>query len=162
METNPYAPPASAVADVVQRQAVPALWNPNAAANWSLLFSPVFGALLHMKNWQALGEPEKAASAKRWAIAALVVFAVLALFGALLPDERSMDALSRVAAIVLLFTWYFASARHQTAYVKSRFGKTYLRKGWLKPLALAVLGIVAFVFAMGLVGVVVGLVIGHA
>jgi hypothetical protein len=42
--------------------AAPALWNPNAAANWSLLFSPMFGAWLHMKNWAALGEPERAAA----------------------------------------------------------------------------------------------------
>lgn len=33
-----------------------ALWNPNAAANWSLLFTPLFGAYLHMLNWRSLGE----------------------------------------------------------------------------------------------------------
>ena len=28
-----------------------ALWNPNTAANWSFLFSPLFGAYLHALNW---------------------------------------------------------------------------------------------------------------
>lgn len=122
---NPFAPPKADVADVLPGGAVaPALWNPNAAANWSLLFSPVFGAFLHMKNWEALGEPNKASASGRWAAIALVVFVVLALAGAFLP-ERPMDGISRAVAIGLLFGWYFASARQQTAYVKARFGKDY-------------------------------------
>lgn len=54
----------------------PPLWNPNAAANWSLLFSPVFGALLQMKNWEALGEDDKALNSKRRAIGAGVAILV--------------------------------------------------------------------------------------
>ena len=50
MNPNPYAPPTARVDDVATGDAAPALWNPNAAANWSLLFSPAFGAWLHMKN----------------------------------------------------------------------------------------------------------------
>ena len=162
MPANPYAPPRAEVADIARGERTPALWNPNAAANWSLLFSPVFGALVHMKNWQALGESEKATSAKHWAAGALVVFVVLALVSGLAPDNKAMDALSRIVPIGLLFGWYFASARHQTAYVKARFGKNYPRRGWLKPLVFGVLGIVGFVLALGLVGVLVGVVLGHA
>jgi MFS family permease len=162
MSANPYAPPAAEVADVVQGEATPALWNPNAAANWSLLFSPIFGALLHMKNWQALGEPEKTDSSKRWAITVLVVFVVLALLGGLLPNEKAIDAVSRVIPIALLFGWYAASARHQTAYVKARFGQSYRRRGWLKPLLFAVLGMVGFVVALGLVGALLGLLFSRA
>ena len=64
MSTNPYAPPKAVVADIAPRQDSPPLWNPNAAANWSLLLSPAFGAFLHMKNWEELGEPAKAAASK--------------------------------------------------------------------------------------------------
>jgi hypothetical protein len=162
MDANPYAPPKADVADVVQGQASPALWNPNAAASWSLLFSPVFGAALHMKNWQALGEPEKAAASRVWVIAGIAVFVVLALLGAFLPDEKALDAISRAVAIGLLLSWYLAGARHQTAYVKARFGNAYPRKGWLKPLSLAVLAIVGFVLAMGLVGFGLGMLFGQA
>jgi hypothetical protein len=63
-QDNPYAPPKAAVEDVVTFEPSPALWNPNAAASWSLLFTPIFGSLLHMKNWQAMGNREKAASSK--------------------------------------------------------------------------------------------------
>ena len=37
----------------------PKLWNPNAATLWSLLFSPVFGAWIHAKNWEELGNEEE-------------------------------------------------------------------------------------------------------
>jgi predicted amidophosphoribosyltransferase len=28
-----------------------AIWNPNAASNWSLVFTPAFGSYLHARNW---------------------------------------------------------------------------------------------------------------
>ena len=43
-----------------------AVWNPDAAAGWSLIFSPVFGSYLHMCNWRTLSEPKKEASSKTW------------------------------------------------------------------------------------------------
>jgi hypothetical protein len=39
----------------------PALWNPNAAAGWSLLFTPAFGAFLHARNgtrWGVIARPK--------------------------------------------------------------------------------------------------------
>jgi hypothetical protein len=77
MTPNRYAPPTADVADIGRGQTAPALWNPNAAASWSVLFSPAFGAFLHMKNWQALGEPAKASAAKIWAIATLLVMVIV-------------------------------------------------------------------------------------
>ena len=37
-----------------------ALWNPDAAACWSMLFTPLFGTILVIRNWEALGEPKRA------------------------------------------------------------------------------------------------------
>jgi hypothetical protein len=157
--SNPFAPPKAEVADVMPGKPAPALWNPNAAANWSLLFSPVFGAFLHMKNWEALGEAGKASASRRWAVTGVVVFVVLALASAFLP-EKPMDGISRAGAIGLLFAWYFASARQQTAFVKARFGKEYPRRGWAKPLFLAVLAVLGFVVGLGLLGFLIGLALG--
>lgn len=100
---NPYAPPQAEVADIAGERNPPPLWNPNAAANWSLLFSPAFGAFLHMKNWQALGQPNKATSAKVWFVLSLVVLA---------------------------------------------------RRGWSKPLAVAVLALFALIVIMAVLAVV--------
>ena len=44
----------------------PPLWNPDAAACWSFLFSPIFGSCLLAANWRALGKPEKAATNMVW------------------------------------------------------------------------------------------------
>lgn len=49
MDFNRYAPPVANL-EVEPETSLP-LWNPNAAANWCLLFTPSFGSWLHMKNW---------------------------------------------------------------------------------------------------------------
>ena len=156
MTANRYAPPAADVADIVEGQIAPRLWNPNAAASWSLLFSPAFGAFVHMKNWQALGEPAKAATAKVWGIATLIALAVVSLASLLLPDSKALDGGSRAVMFALLLSWYYSSGRPQVALIKSRFGTQYPRRGWAKPLLLAVVALVCFFAAMLLVGLAVG------
>jgi len=110
-----------------------------------LLLSPIFGSILHMKNWQALGEPEKAAKSKQWALGSTGFFVLLVLLGALLPDSKALEAGSRGASIGLLIAWYSLSGKPQVSYVKSRFGKAYIRKSWALPLLYAVLCFAAFV-----------------
>jgi len=133
---NPYAAPSARVADAGS-EAAPPLWNPNAAASWSLLLTPAFGALLHMLNWRELGEEGKAGAAKGWFIASLVMLVVYLVFAIAQP---ALDM--RYLGFAYLLTWYFAAARGQARYVKDRFGNDYPRKGWGKPL---LLGVAAFV-----------------
>jgi hypothetical protein len=153
---NPYAPPQAIVADVAPAQPSPPLWNPNAAASWSLLFSPVFGAIVHMKNWQAMGEPEKADASRRWAIGSFVFFVVLSTSAFAFSDSRLFDMASRAGGLAVLLAWYYASAKHQSAYVLAKYGKSYPRKGWIKPLLFAVLAFVGIVVAAGVVGAILG------
>lgn len=144
MHSNPYAPPKSEVADIQQTAVAPPLWNPNAAANWSLLFSPAFGAFLHMKNWQALGESTKASAAKTWAVVSLSLILGLSALSALAPTSSPFASMPRSVGLILLLTWYFTSAREQAKYVKEQFGKEYPRRGWAKPLLLALLVFLGF------------------
>lgn len=144
MTTNPYAPPKADVDDVVQGGVAPPLWNPNAAAGWSLLFSPAFGAYLHMKNWQALGRVDKAATARNWLVASLAVLAVFALVSAFWPDSKAFDGLSRIVALALLLSWYFGSGKVQVEFVKTRFGRQYPRRGWALPISIAVVALLVF------------------
>ncbi|PTT90302.1 hypothetical protein DBR42_06195 [Pelomonas sp. HMWF004] len=157
-----YAPPKAAVQDVTSHHdaAPPPLWNPGAAASWSLLFSPIFGALLHRKNWLALGDEQKAAQSKAWAIGSGAFYAVLLLVNVLLPDSKVQDAFGRSAGLALLVAWYYAIGKSQSGLVLARYGKNYPRKGWLKPLGIAVGVYVAFLLAAVLVGVVWGTVNG--
>ncbi len=154
--SNPDAPPKADVADIVDGQAAPALWNANAAASWSLLFSPAFGAFVHMKNWQALGEPAKASTAKTWGIATLLVLVVVSVASVLLPDSKVLDGLSRIVMFALLLSWYYTSGRPQASLIKARFGTHYPRRGWIKPLLLAVGALICFVAAMVLIGLAIG------
>jgi hypothetical protein len=152
MTPNPYAPPKARIADTGGEGISPALWNPNAAANWSLLFSPAFGAFLHMKNWQALGQPIKATSAKVWFVLNLVALGGLSCASVMVPKQ--LDGSVRVVGLLLLLSWYFGSARGQAAYVKTHFGNTYPRRGWFKALAIAVLVLFALIVVVTILAVV--------
>jgi len=151
---NPYAPPKAPIADAEGDRISPTLWNPNAAANWSLLFSPAFGAFLHMKNWQALGQPIKATSAKVWFVLILVVLGGLSCASVMVPSSKQLNGSVRVVGILLLLSWYFGSGRGQAVYVKTHFGDTYPRHGWFKALAVAVLVLCAFIVVLTILAVV--------
>ena len=112
------------------RSESPALWNPGAAASWSLLFTPVFGAYLHMRNWEELGEPEKAKSSKTW----FYISFFFSIFG-----------------LLYLLIWYFASGKEQMAYVKERYGDNYNKKSWGAPI-MAGIGIVVVFYVLGTIG----------
>lgn len=144
MTTNPYSPPRARIADTPEGEGNSPIWNPNAAANWSLLFSPAFGAFVHMLNWRTLGEDAKAASAKAWFIASLLILGFYVVLGFAVPNANAADAASRAIGLTFLIVWYFAAARGQAKYVNEKLGKTYLRKGWTKPLLIALLALVGY------------------
>lgn len=121
-------PPLNSISSGPQiKNKVPALWNPNAAANWSLVFTPVFGSYLHMKNWEALGNTEKAKSSRTWFISSII----LAIIG---------------ASFFVLIAWYFSIGKKQCIYVKENFKDEYPRKPWLKPLLIAFSIFIAYIF----------------
>jgi len=107
-----------------------------------------------MKNWQALGEPGKAATSRTWLIVILFLVLGLALLSGFMPDVKALDRLSSWASIALLLSWYYSSARSQVAFVAARFGTNYRRRGWLKPVLLALLAFVGVVAVAGAVLVV--------
>ena len=106
----------------------PRLWNPNVAANWSLLFSPIFGAWVHAKNWKELGDYEKAKKSMLW-VYGYTIFAVIVSF---VPDFPNFSV------IAITVFWYTSFAKEQIHYVKS--GKHYEKKSWLAPILLAIVG----------------------
>ena len=118
--------------------ATPAIWNPEAAGGWSLFFTPIFGSILVLRNWQALGVKEKIRSAQLWLIASIIMVVVQFLVSAPL-------------LFVYLVIWYFASAKSQAKYVREKWGKEYPRKSWLWPLLIGfgtVLAIFVFIFVI--------------
>jgi hypothetical protein len=118
--------------------AVSALWNPDAAVAWSLLFSPVFGAYVHMHNWHSLGEPQQAARAWRWFRAGVALLALQALSGALNTRLNDESLLMHPASVLFTLLWYLLAARPQSLLIKARYGRTYPRRRW-DPVVLAAL-----------------------
>lgn len=123
------------------------LWNPNAAINWSVVFSPLLGTYLHYQNWLALGDTKQASAAKAWFIAAifLVVIGIVAVVAA--PESQFGPGLG----LVFLIAWYFGQAKGQAAFVKTHFGTSYTKRSWVLPLGVACIGLflVAGVFTRG-------------
>ena len=141
----------------IQPQAAEAaIWNPNAAANWSLIFTPAFGAYLQMLNWRALGETEKAASSQNWFYVGLGMLAVYVLMGVFMSDSKAADGAARGLGFLFLLVWYFSSGRAQGKYVKKKFGTTYAKKPWGRAFLIGVGAIVGYFIAAVVVGLVLG------
>lgn len=148
---NPYAPPQAVVADAGSGDQAPPLWNPNAAALWGLLLTPTFSAILQTKNWRALGDEARAASAKRWAIGTAVFTLVAGGLAMVLPESPALDVLFRFSGLGVLLAWYYGNGKAQVEHVKQRFGDGYPRRSWAVPLSLgfvAVLALMILVFLL--------------
>jgi hypothetical protein len=129
----------------------PALWNPNVAACWSLLFSPAFGAFIHARNAEALGRVDEAKANRVWFYVSIAYFGVVLVttFIPVIPE-----GLFRLAGLALLLGWYFSLGKKQIAYVKETWRDGYQRKPWKKPLLIAfgcLIGAFALLFVLGLV-----------
>lgn len=111
-------------------------WNPNAVANWSLLYTQIFGAWLTYLNWQKLGEAAQAERSKQWLIGAMV-WLPLSVFLMIVVDNMSFGFGLIASDLALLLSWFFLENRKQNKYLLERFGKAYPRRPWGKPLAIA-------------------------
>lgn len=135
-----------------------AIWNPNAAVNWSLVFTPAFGSYLQMLNWKALGQSDRAASSQNWFYTSLAILVIYVLIGFFMPDSKAADGAARGLGFLYLLVWYFSVGRSQAKFVKEKFGSNYPKKPWGKALLIGVAAFIGyFIFA-----VVVGLILGAA
>lgn len=132
-QTPPPVPPSSVPP--------PALWNPNAAANWSLLFTPAFGAYLHARNAEALGRTDEARANRIWFYLSLG-WLVAVLAGTFVPAIG--DGWYHAISIGMLLGWYFSLGREQARYVKETWQGSYPRKPWGCPLLVGFGGLAAF------------------
>jgi hypothetical protein len=134
-----------------------AIWNPNAAANWSLLFTPAFGSYLQMINWRTLGENGKAISSQNWFYISLGILVIYVLMGIFMDNPKEAESAVRGLGFLFLLVWYFSSGRAQGKYVKARFGKTYAKKPWGKPLFIGVGAIIGYFIAAVVIGILIGI-----
>lgn len=130
-----YRPPRTPEHQHPQHTNTPALWNPNAAALWSVLLSPAFGAILHMLNARALGHDEQRNANLMFLIAYGIVIAIG------IPFAIAYDISTNFVGIGMTIGWYLVVGRKQIQFVAEQFGTDYPRKPWLIPIILGILGI---------------------
>src|SRR5689334_11131364 len=140
---DPYAPPASSGADPLLPNASYPIWNPRAAAAWSLLFSPIFGSILYVLNWRALDERRRARGVRTWLFVSLVFYlARMTLTSAQLVSAKvqpAVDLICMAVGLVYFIVWYVAAGREQIDYVDTRFQSGYAKRAWARPLLIALL-----------------------
>jgi hypothetical protein len=121
----------------------PALWNPSAAAGWSLLFTPAFGAFLHARNADAMGRRGEAKANRVW------FYVMIAYFGfTLIPISFIPELFFKLAPIGLLLGWYFGLGRDQIRYVMQTWQDGYERKPRTKPLVIALCCLVCTIIVL--------------
>ncbi len=106
------------------------LWNPNAAASWCVLFSPIFGAWLQAINWEELGEHERAKASKMW----VYLTPIITIIGLIFDIN---------IGLIVLLAWYFTEGNKQAKYLKEN-DIDYIKKPWGKVLGIATLGLFVF------------------
>ena len=131
-----------------------ALWNPLAAAGWSLVFTPAFGAYLQMRNWQALGEPGQAAIARKWLYASLAILLADMLAAALDARLNNESHAMHWIGFTFLGLWTIGAAWPQARLVRKRYGAAYPRKPWDHALIGAVAAATAYAGASALLAFV--------
>jgi hypothetical protein len=131
-----------------------ALWNPYAAACWSIVFTPAFGAYLLLRNWEALGEREQVLAARKWYVFSLGLLLVQLLSSAINSRLNSQSNVMHWVAIGYLLVWWLGAAAPQARVVRERFGASYQRKNWDAVLLAAVIVGTGYFAACGLFGVV--------
>lgn len=120
------------------------LWNPTAAALWSLLFTPAFGAWLHMRNWERLGQPGKARQSRYW-FAGLLMIALASYAAGVAGAVLGREDLSAPwwLSLVLFVAWGAQSAYPQIRHVDDHHGESYARRSWALPIVLGLAAICA-------------------
>ena len=129
----------------------PELWNPNAAAYWSILFTPAFGAYLHARNAEILGRTDEVRSNMAWFYVNIgyLFFVFVSVFIPAIPDS-----VFRAASIGLLVGWYSSLGKNQIKHVKDMWQDRYQRKPWFKPLIIAFACLIVCIAAIIILGVV--------
>lgn len=134
----------------IKKTARIALWNPKAAAQWSVAFTPLFGAYIHMCNWKAMGEYRMASLSKTWIGMSLLVQCLILLLAVYFPSPQNFIFIGSgfIAGFVFFLVWYFYAARRQAIYIANNFGNDYQRNPWTEVLLMALAVWLTFLFLL--------------
>ncbi len=100
-------------------QKTPELYNPKIVCAASLLFTPIFGALLQTENWLALGRRDEAAASRCWVRASVWLVMLFLMMQTLFRREAAMSWIGPYFLLVLWAAWMLLSGRKQLSYLKA-------------------------------------------
>ncbi len=150
------------------------LWNTKVAINWSIIFSPIFGALIVANNWKKLDQLDEVKKAMKWVYGTLIFFVIYGLvtqIGYQLVLEAHSDLTGKVfnwravkeimiliklcfffLYVIFLIAWSRLSAFKQINYIKEK-NIIFDKKGWGMPILMAIGGtiiwnIASFIFGL--------------
>jgi len=109
-----------------------------------------------MLNWRALGEPKRAASSQTWFYVSIGMLAVYVFMALALANSKTPDGGGRGLSLLFLITWYFASAKSQSKYVKAKWGVAYPRRPWGRALLVGCGAVVGYLVLAVIVALIVG------
>jgi hypothetical protein len=127
-------------------QGRPRLWNPNAAASWSILLSPCFGALLHAQNWSTLGNPSMARTNRVffWVLLGIPLISALVVGGLALSGVEVPQFVANAIPLGLLFGWYFGCGKRQVEWTKTNLPGGYEKRPMWKAVLMGFAIVIAF------------------
>jgi hypothetical protein len=123
------------------------LWNPMAAAWWSLLLTPLFAAILLDHNWRSLGNREKSFWSRVLILTAGGALAA-GLISAIIPTSAATDkvitGLGKIVGITLTASC-FSIARAQRQFLSEAGRSKYEKRRWGRPIAMGGISLAAYI-----------------
>jgi len=105
-----------------------ALWNPDAAAAWSLWVTPLFGTVLQWLNARTLRDADLARTSLQWV--AVCAIATAFAMAHMLQHEQSVASLQVASSLLspLACIWYIASGREHSKRIIACHGRRYRKR----------------------------------
>ena len=122
-----------------------ALWNPDVAAAFSVLLTPVFGSVLILLNERTFANTRGKRTAMAWLTISIAMVG-LATWRLCTDGSSPSPWLGlRVSVLVMPYTllWYFFGAHAQSSRIAKAHGRQYVHRSVLRAAPLAVLALAA-------------------
>lgn len=132
------------------------LWNPNAAANWSVIFTPIFGASLLTMNSRAAGDRGRFNWHLGWLMACCVAYCVAMGLSVQAAVEERESMVPFAVYFGSLLVWYFAACRPEAMRVSGLYRDGSTRRSWLAPVSVGVIGrVILWLLEIGVLAIAI-------
>lgn len=103
---------------MAREQTPPSLYPYRGILIGSLVFTPIFGAILQAANWKALKKPEEVNACHIWIRMSVWMILAFVILQVLLRNEPWMQYSTPYFLFVMWFAWFITTGRRQTDYLK--------------------------------------------